>query len=77
MSFLKHDQALVHEEAQVGEGTRIWAFANIQAGAVVGRECNICDGSFIEKGAVVGDHVTIKHHVQVFNGVTIEDDVYQ
>ncbi len=76
MGYFKHDQALVDEKAQIGEGTRVWAFANVQAGAVVGCECNICDGSFVEAGAIVGDHVTIKHHVQVFDGVTIEDDVF-
>jgi acetyltransferase-like isoleucine patch superfamily enzyme len=74
--YFKHELAVVHEDARVGEGTRVWAFVNIQAGAVVGRGCNICDGSFIEKGAVVGNHVTIKHHVSVFDGVTIEDDVF-
>jgi acetyltransferase-like isoleucine patch superfamily enzyme len=76
MDYFKHAQALVHEKAQIGRGTRVWAFANIQEGATVGRECNICDGSFVERGAVVGNHVTIKHHVQVFDGVTIEDDVF-
>lgn len=76
MNYFKHNQALVHEEAQIGDGTRIWAFANIQAGAVIGKECNICDGSFVEKGAIIGNYVTIKHHVSVFDGVTIEDDVF-
>src|SRR3989338_2082923 len=76
MSYFKHTQALVHKEAQVGDGTRVWAFTNIQAGAMIGRECNICGGSFVEKGARIGDHVNIKHHVAVFDGVTIEDDVF-
>ncbi len=76
MSFFKHDQALVHPKASIGENTRIWAFTNIQEGAVIGKECNICDGSFVESGATVGDHVTIKHHVSIFDGVTIEDDVF-
>jgi len=76
MNYFKHEKALVDKDARIGEGTRVWAFANIQAGATIGRECNICDGSFVEKGAVIGDHVTIKHHVSVFDGVTIEDDVF-
>ena len=76
MKYFSHERALVDRDARIGEGTRIWAFTNIQAGAVIGRRCNICDGSFVEKGAVVGDHVTIKHHVAVFDGVTIEDDVF-
>lgn len=76
MNYFKHEKALVHEGAQIGDGTRIWAFTNIQEKTVIGRDCNICDGSFIEKGAVIGDRVTIKHHVAVFTGVTIEDDVF-
>src|SRR3989338_4395178 len=76
MGFFKHYTALVHPGAKIGEGTRLWAFTNIQDGAKIGEHCNICDGSFVEKGAVVGNHVTIKHHVSVFDGVTIEDDVF-
>ena len=76
MSFFKHEKALVHPEAKIGEGTRVWANTNIQAGATIGAGCNICDGSFVERGAVVGNHVTIKHYVSIFDGVTIEDDVF-
>jgi acetyltransferase-like isoleucine patch superfamily enzyme len=76
MSFFKHEKALVHEGAKVGEGTRIWANANIQQGAVIGEHCNICDGCFVEGGAVIGDHVTLKNGVAVFDGVTLQDDVF-
>ena len=76
MSYLKHDKALVHPNAQVGEGTRIWAFANVLEGAVIGSHCNICDGCFVEKGAIIGNHVTLKNHVAVWDGVTLEDDVF-
>jgi acetyltransferase-like isoleucine patch superfamily enzyme len=76
MNYFSHEKALVDRHARIGEGTRIWAFTNIQAGAVVGQHCKICDGSFVEKGAVLGNRVTIKHHVAVFDGVTIGDDVF-
>jgi acetyltransferase-like isoleucine patch superfamily enzyme len=76
MSFFKHPSALVSDQAQIGEGTRIWAHTNVQAGAVIGKKCNICDGSFVEKGAVVGNSVTVKHYVSIFDGVTVEDDVF-
>ncbi len=76
MSFFKHDQALVHPKAQIGQETRIWAFVNILEGAIIGEHCNICDGCFIEGGSVVGNHVTVKNGVEIFSGVTIEDDVF-
>jgi acetyltransferase-like isoleucine patch superfamily enzyme len=49
---------------------------NIQEEAVIGEGCNICDSCFLEKGVVVGSHVTVKNGVSVFQGVTLEDDVF-
>lgn len=76
MSFFKHERALVSPEAMIGEGTRIWAYANVLAGAVIGHSCNICDGCFIEKGGVVGNHVTLKNHVSIWDGIILKDDVF-
>ena len=73
--FFQHSHALV-ETRNVGRGTRVWAFAHILPGAVIGRDCNICDHVFIEDDVVVGDRVTVKSGVQLWNGVTLEDDVF-
>ena len=76
MQYFQHEKALVSPQAKIGKNTRIWAFTNVQVGAVIGEDCNVCDGCFVEKGAKVGNHVTIKHGVAVFDGVTLEDDVF-
>jgi len=76
MSFFKHERAIVHPGAQIGEGTRIWANANILEGAIIGKHCNICDGCYVERGALIGNHVTLKNGVAVFDGVTLKDDVF-
>ena len=73
--FFQHPNALV-ESANIGEGTRIWAFAHVLPGAVIGRDCNICDHTFIENDVFIGDRVTIKCGVQIWDGITIEDDVF-
>jgi acetyltransferase-like isoleucine patch superfamily enzyme len=70
-----HQMALC-ESANVGAGTRVWAFAHILKGAVVGADCNICDHVFIENDVVIGDRVTIKSGVQLWDGVRIADDVF-
>ena len=62
--------------AQVGAGTRVWAFAHVLPGAVVGRDCNICDHVFVENDVLIGDRVTVKCGVQLWDGVTLEDDVF-
>jgi acetyltransferase-like isoleucine patch superfamily enzyme/dTDP-4-dehydrorhamnose 3,5-epimerase-like enzyme len=71
-----HKQALVEDGARIGARTRVWAFAHILGGAVLGEDCNVCDGVFIENDVVIGNRVTIKNGVQVWDGVTLEDDVF-
>ena len=60
----------------MGDGTRIWAFAHVLAGAKIGCDCNICDHTFIENDVVVGDRVTVKCGVQLWDGIRIENDVF-
>jgi len=75
MGHFVHERAIC-ESGQIGEGTRIWAFAHILPDAVVGAECNICDGVFIENDVVIGDRVTLKCGVQIWDGIRIMDDVF-
>jgi len=70
-----HPNALV-ESNNVGAGTRIWAFAHVLPGAIIGSDCNICDGVFVENDVILGDRVTVKNGVQVWDGVRLEDDVF-
>jgi acetyltransferase-like isoleucine patch superfamily enzyme len=71
-----HKMALVDNGVSIGEGTRVWAFAHLAQGAVVGAGCNICDHTFVEGGARLGDRVTVKCGVHLWNGVVAEDDVF-
>ncbi len=71
-----HEAAIVEDGARIGPRTRVWAFAHILRDAVIGEDCNICDGVYIEAGARIGDRVTIKSGVQIWQGVTLEDDVF-
>lgn len=64
------------ESSRVGPRTTIWAFAHVLPGAVIGADCNICDGVFVENDVVVGDRVTVKSGVQLWDGVRIDDDVF-
>ena len=74
-SVFVHERALCESE-QVGARTRIWAFAHVMKGAVVGADCNVGDHAFIETGARLGDRVTVKNCVLLWDKVTVEDDVF-
>jgi UDP-2-acetamido-3-amino-2,3-dideoxy-glucuronate N-acetyltransferase len=75
INYFKHPQSIVETE-KVGEGTRIWAFAHVLPKAAIGAECNICDHVYIDNDVVVGDRVTIKSGVQLWDGIRLEDDVF-
>ena len=70
-----HEKALV-ETTEVGSGTRVWAFAHVLEGAVIGRNCNVGDHAFIESHVTIGDNVTIKNGVSVWQHVHVGDNVF-
>jgi UDP-2-acetamido-3-amino-2,3-dideoxy-glucuronate N-acetyltransferase len=70
-----HPSAIV-ESPHVGSGTRIAAFAHVLPEAVIGEECDLLDHTFIENGVRIGNRVTIKCGVQLWDGVIVEDEVF-
>ena len=74
-SVFVHERALCESDA-IGARTRVWAFAHVMKGAVLGSDCNVGDHAFIESGARLGNHVTVKNCVLVWDKVTIEDEVF-
>ena len=64
------------QSSMVGEGTRIWQFAVVLAGAKIGQHCNICAHTFIENDVVIGDNVTVKCGVQLWDGLRIGNNVF-
>ncbi|HSN61365.1 MAG TPA: acyltransferase [Ferruginibacter sp.] len=72
---------MIHSSADVqsvhiGEGTTVWQFAIILPGAVIGKNCNINCHTFIENDVIIGDRVTIKSGVYLWDGIRIEEDVF-
>jgi acetyltransferase-like isoleucine patch superfamily enzyme len=64
------------QSSSIGAGTRIWQFVVVLPGAVVGAGCNICSHCFVEGDVLIGDRVTIKSGVQLWDGLRVGDDVF-
>jgi len=64
------------QSKNIGEGTNIWQFVVVLPGAVIGKGCNICAQCFIEDDVIVGDNVTVKCGVQLWDGVVLENNVF-
>ena len=75
MNCFIHPLANVQSE-NIGEDTRIWQFVVVLRGAKIGADVNICSHCFIENDVVIGDRVTVKSGVQLWDGVRLEDDVF-
>jgi UDP-2-acetamido-3-amino-2,3-dideoxy-glucuronate N-acetyltransferase len=70
-----HPMSDVQSES-IGAGTSVWQFCVVLPEAKIGSECNICSHCLIENDVIVGDRVTVKCGVQLWDGLRVEDDVF-
>ena len=68
--------AEIEDNVTIGDNTRIWNLVQVRPGAIIGEECNIGRGVFIDSNVTIGDRVKIQNYVSVYHGVTIEDGVF-
>ena len=74
--YFAHPTAEISKDASIGDETKIWHFAHIREGAVIGKSCHISKDVYIDVGVFIGNHVKIQNGVSVYKGVTVEDDVF-
>ena len=71
-----HPTVVIDEPCEIGEGTRIWHFSHVCAGAKIGAGCNLGQNTMVAGGVVIGSNVKIQNNVSIYDGITIEDDVF-
>jgi len=71
-----HPTAVVDDGASIGEGTRIWHFSHVCAGAVIGDECSLGQNVFVANRVRIGNRVRIQNNVSVYDNVVLEDGVF-
>jgi len=71
-----HPTAVVDQPCIIGAGTRVWHFSHICKGAQIGECCSIGQNIFVSGGVVMGDRVKVQNNVSLYDGITIEDDVF-
>jgi UDP-2-acetamido-3-amino-2,3-dideoxy-glucuronate N-acetyltransferase len=76
MSYFRHDTAIVDDGATIGDGTRIWHWTHVSAGAVIGAKCSLGQNVYVAGSVIIGDNVKIQNNVSVYDAVRLEDDVF-
>lgn len=74
--YFVHDSSYVEPGASLGEGTHVWYFCHIMAGAAIGARCNLGQNVFVAATAVLGNNVKVQNNVSIYDGVILEDDVF-
>jgi UDP-2-acetamido-3-amino-2,3-dideoxy-glucuronate N-acetyltransferase len=75
MTYFRHPTAIVDEGAVVGEGTRIWHFCHVMAGARIGARCVLGQNVYVGN-VTLGDGCKVQNNVSIYDGVTLEDHVF-
>lgn len=76
MSIFVHESSYVDVGATIGDGTKIWHFGHVLAGAVIGARCSFGQNCSVAGGTVIGDNVKVQNNVSIYEGTIIEDDVF-
>lgn len=76
MNYYQHSSAIVDDGAQIGEGSRVWHFVHVCAGARIGKGVSLGQNVFVGNKVVIGDHCKIQNNVSVYDNVTLEDGVF-
>ena len=71
-----HESAFVDDPCEIGEGTRIWHFSHVQAGAKIGKGCTLGQNVNVGNDVIIGNNVKIQNNVSIYTGCEIEDDVF-
>ena len=76
MNYNKHSSAIVDKGAQIGEGTKIWHFSHICAGAIIGKNVSIGQNVYVSNNAIIGNNCKIQNNISIYDNVILEDDVF-
>lgn len=76
MTHFQHPSAIVDEGAQIGEGSRVWHFVHVCAGARIGKGVSLGQNVFVGNRVTIGDHCKIQNNVSVYDNITLEEGVF-
>jgi UDP-2-acetamido-3-amino-2,3-dideoxy-glucuronate N-acetyltransferase len=74
--YFVHESSYVDEGAVIGTGSKVWHFSHVMPGAVIGENCNLGQNVVVMPRTRIGNNVKVQNNVSIYEGVTLEDDVF-
>jgi UDP-2-acetamido-3-amino-2,3-dideoxy-glucuronate N-acetyltransferase len=75
-NYYVNQYAVVDDNVEIGEKTKIWHFTHVQSGAKIGKNCILGQNVNIANNVIIGNFVKIQNNVSVYEGVELEDYVF-
>jgi UDP-2-acetamido-3-amino-2,3-dideoxy-glucuronate N-acetyltransferase len=76
MSYQIHETAIVDDGAKIGNGSRVWQWVHICAGAKIGSGVSLGQNVFVGNKVIIGDKCKIQNNVSVYDNVYLEEGVF-
>ncbi len=76
MGYFAHETAIVDDNVNIGEGTKIWHFSHVLSRTNIGKNCSFGQNCVVGGNVKIGDGVKVQNNVSVYEGVEVEDDVF-
>jgi UDP-2-acetamido-3-amino-2,3-dideoxy-glucuronate N-acetyltransferase len=75
-NYYVNEYAVIDDNVQIGERTKVWHFSHIQSGSIIGKSCSLGQNVNVGNNVKIGNHVKIQNNVSVYEGVELEDYVF-
>jgi UDP-2-acetamido-3-amino-2,3-dideoxy-glucuronate N-acetyltransferase len=76
LNYYINPHAVVDDNVEIGDGTKIWHFSHVQSGAKIGKNCVLGQNVNVGNNVVIGSFCKIQNNVSIYEGVTLEDYVF-
>lgn len=76
MDYFAHETAVIDDNCNIGNGTKIWHFSHLMPNCKIGEKCNIGQNVVVSSNVVLGNNVKVQNNVSIYTGVRCEDDVF-
>lgn len=76
LNYYVDKYAVVDDNVEIGEGTKVWHFSHLQSGSRIGKKCVFGQNVNVGNNVTIGDYCKIQNNVSIYEGVTLEDYVF-
>jgi UDP-2-acetamido-3-amino-2,3-dideoxy-glucuronate N-acetyltransferase len=76
LNYFAHETAIIDENVNIGEGTKIWCFTHILKNTTIGKNCIFGQNCVVGANVTIGNNVKAQNNISIYEGVEVEDDVF-